>query len=276
MARYFTMFIIISCILANACSRLDKMKIPKGYSKLIVVLDSNSNFFVDKVVAESDLVQYKLFKNYDTKKNDIVYVNDSLQNNTYQITLISLLNRSLCLPLTLTKDTVIVIKRSQLQNYETVDDARHLLTDLQNTDTVCIAYSSIGCFHQYSNRTLIYGNRDGFLAEFVTDTSRDDRYQKIVSIKRQLPFSFIDTLKRLEHSCVDGFYRQQKIRIQCERDLAKAKTATDSMRANFGFYTSTTSSSIYLNRGNKVFELTNNGINEIPYYYEFLKALKLE
>jgi hypothetical protein len=171
---------------------------------------------------------------------------------------------------------VIVISKSQFQNFDTVGNARNLLSDLQDTDTLCIAYASIGCFHNYSNKTLIYKTQNGFTAEFTTDTSHDSKTQQIVSIKRQLPTSFADTLKKLELSCLEGFSKQQEIKMRCDKELSKARDAMDSMRATMWLYSSTTSSVIYLNKGNKVFELTNNGINEIPFYFGFMNALELE
>jgi hypothetical protein len=254
----------------------DKKRIPEGYSKLTVVVADSSNFYLDKVIAKNDSAEFKLLKDYDTVRKTLVYVYDSLRNNEYEITLASLLNRNFKLALTLVKDTVIFIDKSQLHNFDTTGNATNLLSGVQNTDTLCIAYASIGCFHNYSNRTLIYKNQNVFTAEFTTDTSHDGKTQQIVSIKRQLPTSFLDTLRKLELGCMEGFSKQQEIKKYCDKELSKAKDAMDSMRATMWLYSSTTSSAIYLNKGNKVFELTNNGINEIPFYFRFMNALKLE
>jgi hypothetical protein len=228
-----------------------------------------------KILVHKVSTEFKLSKEYDTIRKKIVYVYDSLQNNEYELTLASLLNRDLKLPLTLIKDTVIIIAKSQLQNFDTVGNASNLLSDLQNTDTLCIAYASSGCFHNYSNKTRIYKNQNGFVAEFSADTSHDSKTQQIVSIKRLLPTSFADTLKKLELSCLEGLSKQHEIEMRFNKELSNAKDAMDSMRTTMLLYSSTTFSAIYLNKGNKVFELTNNGINEIPFYYEFMKALKL-
>ena len=254
----------------------DNKHIPEGYSKLTVVVDDSSNFYLDKVIAKNDSAEFKLLKDYDTVRKTFVYVYDSLRNNDYEITLASLLNRNFKLPLTLVKDTVIIIGKSQLQNFDTTGNATSLLSGLQHTDTLCIAYASMGCFHNYSNKTLIYKNQNGFTAEFTTDTSHDSKTQQIVSIKRQLPASFLDTLRKLELGCMEGFSKQQEIRKYCDKELSKAKDAMDSIRATMWLYSSTTSSVIYLNKGNKVFKLTTNGINEIPFYFGFMNALKLE
>lgn len=254
----------------------DKKSIPEGYSMLTIVVDDSSNFYLDKVIVKNDSAEFKLSKDYDTVRKTLVYVYDSLRNNEYEITLVSLLNRNFKLPLTIVKDTVLIIGKSQLQNFDTTGNATNLLSGLQNTDTLCIAYVSIGCFHNYSNKTLIYKNQNGFTAEFTTDTSHNNKTQQIVSIKRQLPASFLDTLRKLELGCMEGFSKQQEIKRYCDKELSKAKDAMDSMRATMWLYSSTTSSAIYLNKGNKVFELTNNGINEIPFYFGFMNALKLE
>lgn len=254
----------------------DKKHIPEGYSKLTVVVDDSSNFYLDKVIAKNDSAEFKLLKDYDTVRKTLVYVYDSLRNNEYEITLASLLNRNFKLPFTLVKDTVLIIGKSHLQNFDTTGNATNLLAGLQNTDTLCIAYASIGCFHNYSNKTLIYKNQNGFTAEFITDTSHDNKTPQIVSIKKQLPASFLDTLRKLELSCMDGFSKQQEIKKYCDKELSKAKDFWDSAKATSRLYSSTTSSKIYLNKGNKVFELTNNGINEIPFYSGFMKALKLK
>lgn len=190
----------------------DKKRIPEGYSKLTVVVDDSSNFYLDKVIVKDDSSLFKLSKDYDTIRKTLVYVYDSLRNNEYEITLASLLNRSLKIPFTLVKDTVIIIEKSQLQNFDTVGNASNLLSDLRNTDTLCIAYASRGCFHNYNNKTLIYKNQNGYTAEFTTDTSHNSKSQQIVSIKRQLPTSFLDTLRKLELGCMEGFSKQQEIK----------------------------------------------------------------
>jgi hypothetical protein len=254
----------------------DKKHIAQGYSKLTVVVDDSSNFYLDKVLVKNDSTEFKLSKDYDTIRKTLVYVYDSLRNNEYEITLASLLNRSFKIPLTLIEDTVIFINKSQLQNFDTLTNANNLLSDLQYTDTICIAYASMGCFHNYSNKTLIYKRGDNFIAEFTIDTSHDSRTQQIILIKRQLAASFSDTLKNLESGCIEGLSKQQEIKKYCDKELSKAKNAMDSMRATIWLYSSTTSSAIYLNKRNKVFALTNNGINEIPYYHRFMNALKLE
>ena len=153
----------------------DKQHIPEGYSKLTVVVDNSSNFYLDKVIVKNDSTEFKLSKDYDTVRKTLVYVYDSLRNNEYEIAIASLLNRNFKLPLTLVKDTVIIIDKSQLYNFDTVGNANNLLSDLQNTDTLCIAYASMGCFHNYSNMTLIYKNQNSFTAEFTTDTSHDSK-----------------------------------------------------------------------------------------------------
>lgn len=278
MPQHFKTLIIIACFLLGACSTVlsDKKHIPEGYSKLTVVTDKSSNFYLSKVLVTDDSTEFKLSKDYDTNRKTFVYVYDSLRNNEYEITLASLLNRDLKFPLTLIKDTVIIINKSQLQSFDTVSSADNFLSDLQDTVTLCIAYSSTGCFHNYSDKTLIYKTGGSFTAEFTTDTSHDSNTQQILSIKRQVPTSFSDTLKVLELGCMEGLSKQQEIKKQCDKELSKAKDAMDSLRATLWLYSSTTSSAIYLNKGNKVFELTNMGINENPYYFRFMKALKLE
>lgn len=276
MTRHFTIPIAIACLLLAACSMSEKKHIPEGYSKLIIIVDESSNFYLNKVIAKNDSEEFKLLKEYDTARKGLVYVYDSLRNSNYEITLASFLNRNFNLPLTLIKDTVITIAKSQLQNFETTNNATNLLSDLRNTDTLCIAYASIGCFHNYSNKTLIYKNQNGFIVEFTTDTIHDRKTQQMVSIKKQLTTSFLDTLRKLELNCMKGFSKQQEIKRYCDKELSTAKDAIDSMRATMQLYSNTTSSVIYLNKGNKVFELTNNGINEIPFYFGFINALKLE
>lgn len=277
MTRQFLILIPITCLLLGSCSvSSDKSHIPTGYSKLTVVVDDSSHFYLDKVLVEDDSSALKLSKDYDTIRKTLVYVYDSLPNNEYEVTLASLLNKDLKLPLTLIKDTVIIVNKSQLPNFEAIGSANSLLSELRNTDTLCIAYSSIGCFHNYSTKTLIYKSETGFTAEFTTDTSHDSKTQQIISIKRSFPTSFSDTLKKLELNCMEGLSKQQEIIILCNKELSKAKNAMDSMRASIRLYSSTTSSAIYLNKGNKVFVLTNSGINEIPFYYGFMNALKLK
>lgn len=254
----------------------DKNHIPEGYSKLTVVIDTNSNFYVDNVRVKNDSVAFSLSKNFDTIRNTLVYVYDSLRNNQYEITVASLLHRNFKLPLTLVNDTVVFIDRSNLHNFDTTGTATNLLTDWQNTDTLCIAYTSIGCFHNYSNKTLIYKNQNGFTAEFIADTSHDSNTQQLASTKTLLPTSFIDTLRKLEWGCMKGLSEQKEIQRYCENELSKARNASDSMRATIRLYSSTTSSAIYLNKGNKVFELTTKGIDEIPFYAGFMKTLKIK
>ncbi len=276
MIRQIAILFIVFCLFSLGCSiHPDQNRIPEGYSKLTVAVDESPNFYLDKVLVINESSELKPIQKYDTIRKEFVYVFDSLRNDKYEMRLTSLLNKSLNFPLTLVKDTVITIHKSKFQNFDTAASAISLLSDLQSTDTLCIAYKSRGCFHNYSNKTLIYKTKNGFTAEFSSDTSHDMMFQQILTIKRQLPMSFIDTLKKLEIGCMEGLSRQREIKKRRDKGLSKAKNAIDSMKAYIGYW-STTSSAIYLNKGNKVFELTSEDIIEIPYYYRFMRALELE
>src|SRR5688572_1252941 len=118
MPRHITIFFIITCNLLAACSLLsDKKHILEEYSKLTVVVDNSSNFYLDEVLVKNNSGIFRLSKDYDTTRETIVYLYDSLKNNEYEITLASLLNRDVKIPLTLIKDTVVFVGKSQLKNF---------------------------------------------------------------------------------------------------------------------------------------------------------------
>jgi hypothetical protein len=147
--------------------------------------------------------------------------------------------------------------------------------NLNENDTICVAYESSGCFHNYSSKTIIYKTKNNFFAEFIADTSENYKTTKIVNLKSKLGLDFADTIKKLELGCSEGLKKQNDIQAICDKKMKFAKNSFDSMRANFMMFSSTTSMTVYLNKGNKVFALSSNGINEIPYYYRFMKALKI-
>lgn len=276
MTRHISLLIVIFCLLLGSCSFLsDKKHIPEGFSKLTVVIDDSSNFYLDKASAKSLSSEFNLSISYDTIHKGIVYTYDSLRNNEYDIVFSSLLNRQFKTPLTLISDTTIYINKSQVPNFDTLHSVNNFLTSLNTGDTICISYASSGCFHNYSTKTLIYKNDNYFNVEFTTDTSHDYKKSKILSIKKQLGLDFADTLHKLELGCIEGLSKQKEIQAICDKNMRDAKNGFDSMRANFMMFSSTTSSAIYVNRKNKVFVLSSNGINEIPYFENFMKALKL-
>lgn len=276
MTRHISLLIVVLCLLLGSCSFLsDKKHIPESFSKLTVVIDDSSNFYLNKVFAKNLSSEFNLSISYDTINKGIVYTYDSLRNNEYDIVFSSLLNREFKTPLTLTSDTTIFINKSQIPNFDTLHSINTLLTNLSNDDTICIAYASSGCFHNYSTKTLIYKKDNNFIAEFTTDTSHDSKTSQILSIKKQLGSDFADTLHKLELGCMEGLSKQKEIQAICDKNMSQAKNSFDSMRANFMMFSSTTSSAIYVNRKNKVFVLSSNGINEIPYFENFMKALKL-
>lgn len=276
MTRHISLLIVVFCLLLGSCTFLSgKEHIPEGFSKLTVVIDDSSNFYLDKVFARNLNSKFNLSISFDTIRKGIVYTYDSLRNNEYDIVFSSLLNRKFKTALTLISDTTIFIDKSQIPNFDTLHSVNNLLTNLSNDDTVCIAYESSGCFHNYSTKTLIYKRDNDFIAEFTTDTSHDSKTSQILYIKKQLGLDFANTLHKLELGCTEGKNKQKEIEAIRDKSMSKAKNSCDSMRANFMMFSSTTSSAIYLNKKNKVFVLSNNGINEIPYFRNFVQALKL-
>jgi hypothetical protein len=253
----------------------DKKHIPEGFSKLTVVIDDSSNFYLDKVFAKSIDSEFKFSRIFDTIHKGTVFTYDSLRNNEYEIVFLSLLNRNFKIPITIIDDTTIFIRKNQLPNFDTLQSITNVLSNMRQNDTICIAYTSSGCFHNYSNKTIIYKKENNFIAEFTTDTSHDYKASKILSIKKQLGIGFADTLHKLELGCIEGLKKQNDMQVICDKLMGKAKNNFDSMWANSMMFSSTASSAIFINKGNKVFVLSSNGINEIPYYSNFMKALNL-
>jgi|GEM_PF-4569804 len=253
-----------------------KKSIPEGFSKLTVIVGDSSNFYLNNVVMENSDSSVNLSLEYDTIRKKLIYVCDSLKNSEYDLILNSVLNRKFVKPITLISDTTVYINKSELPAFDTLNRLTGILTDFQVDDTICIGYISSGCFHNYSNKTIIYRKDGNFIAEFTTDTSHDYKKSQILSLKSKLPSSFSDTLKQLELACMAGLVKQLAVRRNLDKQLVNAKDMWDSSRMSMIWFSSTTSSSIFINKGNRVFELTNNAINEIPYYDRFMSALKLK
>ena len=253
----------------------EKKYIPEGYSKLRIVLDDSSHFYVDEIWVTTSNKKYRLLESYDTTIRKLIYSYDSLRNNEYTIVLSSLLNKDFKTFVLFTKDTLLKIGKTQFVNFEPIGDNILGLTDLTQTDTLCIGYESQGCFHHYKSKTIIYRKGEGYVAEFIRDTSQRRNAQQIMHLKGDLVASFSDTLRKFEQCLLSGFKTQAAMQKICNQRLSEAKDGMDSMRANMMMFTSTTSSVIYLRKGNKVFELSNAVINDIPYYDNFLRALNL-
>jgi hypothetical protein len=106
MTGHISIIVTTICLLLGSCSvKSDKKHIPEGFSKLTVIVDDNSNFYLDKVSVSNSNKEFKLTMEYDTIRKKPYYLYDSLRNNEYQIVLTSLVNRNFKIPITLTSDS---------------------------------------------------------------------------------------------------------------------------------------------------------------------------
>lgn len=252
-----------------------KPSVPK-FSKLTLLLEDSSKFYVDKLLLKNDSMERIMPYKFDsTVTNATPYGYDSLKNGTYEVTVKSLLDNVVKFSINLTSDSVLYVDKSLLPSFKNVPDALPLVSELANGDSLIVTYTSIGCFHNYIEKSVIYKHESGFDIKFSTDTSKNHEIEQLITIRRTLPVSFADSLKHLAKACTNAFQKQQKILNHYKTALMAAKNMEDSVNANSQIPYSTTSSDIYFRKGNKVFYLTSKVILEIPYYYHFIAAMKL-
>jgi len=266
---------IMVFIFLSACKNNDK-KIPEGYSKLTVVIDSGENFFLNEVTAELGDSKYLLENRFDDNRKDVIYIYNKVKNNEYNIQLSSHLDRTYSFPLTLVKDTIIFIDKSQLQNFDNMANEDYRMSDLQINDTISFGYAQYGCWGRYFDFIRIIKKEKNFSFEIRTDTAVNNSISNVTVLKHELPLNFTDSIAKLEKGLLAVFKTQQNNKIEYSRKIEQAKTATDSGRLNRLLYnTSTLSKVLYVVKGDQVytFWLWGDEKNE-DCYASFWKSLK--
>jgi hypothetical protein len=273
-------FIVIASLLflISSCTS-NKKKIPIGYSKLTVVLDSNAIFYLNNIIAEIGDFKIRLQKEYDTSRKDFTYSTGKIKNNEYNIRMFSLLGREQSFPLSLINDTIIFIDKARLLNFERSSNADYSISNLTGDDTLTFAYEQHNCWGRRFDLIKINKKANDFTVEVRNDFPDEDKV--IAQFKINLGAVFSDSIKKLESSCIEIFKVQQKNLTEYSKKIKLAKTQTDSFRLDMLRYNySNLSKTLHVLKGNKVytFNLWGDRKNEDCYhsFFTFLKSSSLE
>jgi hypothetical protein len=267
---------LLACVFSTSCRNGDA--IPPGYSTIrLPLIDSIDDFHLAELKLEGDSNEIGCMITSDSVTDMLYYVFDSVPNGKYNLVFYSVMPRKVVVPVTVKGDMTLDISKELFPRFEKFASIHDAFTALQPNDTLCIGFESQGCFGGGSARTLIQNKNGKYLVEHFCDTGWLSGKRIPAVFRYEHGPEFIDSLKKLEQDCTAKFTEQEKYRVEVfEPELKKAKDANDSSRAYMWYHSSTLSTVMYFNRGNRVFELTNAVVVDLPYNEFVQSALKMK
>jgi len=249
------LFITIASL--YSCFHSDKNTIhaPIEFHRLKMALDTNANFYLDSVrISKPHKFKVSNHRDFDSVLNTFAYVFDSVQTGNLDLTLSSFLGRVIIKKIDFHSDTTIFISRNELQNFENIDSKIAPTLELNDGDTIVIGLSSMGCFHSLKENIIINKSNGRYLLAFNTTRGRSYGYDPM-NLHKEFDSSFQHTIQAFYNDCV------KLLRKQAEND----KKGLLAM--------STTSTYIYIRKGNQVFRLPDIGPLDWDGYDKLIKAI---
>lgn len=225
------------------------------FSKLKIVIDSSANFYIDTISITTNYNQYTLqYQSYDSTLETYAFTIDRLEKGKTVIQLVSFLDRVFKKEIDLAGDTTIFINANELNNFQDEDLKTMPSLRLDDGDTIVIGYSSLGCFHSLKENIIIGKFKNGYTVAF--NTSRLKAYgHGNFNAKKNFDLSFSEK--------VNSFYIACSQFLQDRMEDAKKGLMTES----------TTSTFIYIRKGNSVIKLPDIGPYDWDGYDKLIAAI---
>ena len=150
--------LIISLILLlnlHSCTNTEK-GVSSNFFRLKIALDTNSNFYLDSIrlfnIHNSRGYDYQ---EYDSILKQLVYVFDSVEKGSVNVTLVSVLDRTFDKNLFLRSDTTMHIRNNEINNFIDIHSKHLTSSSFNKGDTIVIGLISNGCFHSTKENIII-------------------------------------------------------------------------------------------------------------------------
>jgi hypothetical protein len=222
------------------------------FSRLRVAVDPEANFYLDSISISSDYkFKFSNYSEYDSLLDQLVFVFDSVEHGSIDLTVVSFLNRTYDKNISFQSDTTIFIPRSDLDNF--TDDKANKLTslNLNEGDTIVIGLSSSGCFQFLKENVIVSKKHKNYDVAF--NTTRESVYgNSPMHLRKTFDSSFTSTLNRFFDDC---------------------KTLLKSRKNGKLICISTTTTNVVIRMGNTVYHLPEIGCGEWRGYDNLIKAI---
>jgi hypothetical protein len=233
---------------------LFKSSTHKKFYSLSVKLDSDSAYYLDSVSISANYLRSR--RVYDTTGvYDYIFVFDSVEAGPLSLRLESQLDTSFSKELVLDKDSIIHISRSDLPQFTEVDLDSMNFTALIPGEKICVAMASRGCFHYFTEKTVIRRRKDLFTYDFFSirnrfmDQFNDDPPYRSGYVSGKFDIFLQDSLKKFHSSLqeirkagegkIKNSYLTKDGEIVIVREMRVGSTTTSWYRIQKGKYVCT-------------------------------------
>jgi hypothetical protein len=209
--------VLLIAFLSSCASSDRRVKKVRTYSQLRVAVDTNSNFYLDSIRISADYKhRISNYQQYDSLLKQFVYVFDSVANGKIDLTLVSFLNRTRDKKILLQSDTTIIIKESELNNFNDAKARTLTSLDLRDGDTAVIGLSSLGCFHFLKENFIATKIQGKYYITF--NSTRGSSYGiPPIHLNKTFDSSFVHTL--------NNFYKDCKVLLRRKSGCLSTTTA---------------------------------------------------